>query len=196
MAELSPTTSVRRISDRVGASRMQVWRTFRDVGLHPFHVLTLQTLQPTDKLARVEFFHWLLENRQLHTKMLFTDEAAFNRDGTTNTLNSHIWWPDNPHASKDFQSCFSVTIWCGVIENQLIGQSVLEVRLISEPYPRFPKDELPVLLDIPLHRGENCGCNKMAHLSFRKAGDCISQSKSSKPLDWAAGSGCLATKVT
>jgi hypothetical protein len=34
--------------------------------------------------------------------MLFRDEAFFNKDGITNTLNSHIWSPqnENPHATE------------------------------------------------------------------------------------------------
>jgi hypothetical protein len=53
-------------------------------------------------------------------KILFTDKTKFNRDGITNTWNSHIWSLNNPHASTKtcFQSRFSV--------NQFIRLFVLE----------------------------------------------------------------------
>jgi len=81
-----------------------------------------------------------------------TDEATFNRDGMTNTRNSHVWSLDNPHAFTKihFQSRFSVNIWCRVFGNQDIGPFVLEERLTSERYLRFLEDELPVLLGVPL----------------------------------------------
>jgi hypothetical protein len=91
MAERSPTISVRRISDRVDVSQMQVWRTLHDIGLYTFHLHTDQALQLTDCITRVNSRQWLVENQQLHTKILFTDEATFNRDGITDTRNSHFW---------------------------------------------------------------------------------------------------------
>jgi hypothetical protein len=41
-------------------------------------------------------------------KILFTNKATFNRDGISNTLNSHVWSFTNPHASTEthFQSHF------------------------------------------------------------------------------------------
>jgi len=50
---------------------------------------------------RVEFCHWLLGNQQLRMKILFTDEAKFNRDGVTKRRNPHAWSLDNPRASTE-----------------------------------------------------------------------------------------------
>jgi hypothetical protein len=71
----------------------------------------------------------------------------------TNTGNSHVWSHHNPRVSMEthFQSCFSVDIWCGVIESQVIGPFVLEERLTSERYLRFLEGNLPMLLDVLLH---------------------------------------------
>jgi hypothetical protein len=96
----------------------------------------------------------LFKNQQLHMIILFTDEAVFNMDRITNTRNSHIWSLDNPNASVEtnFQSSFSVNIWCGIIANQLIRLSVLEKSLTFKHYLHFLEDLLSVLLDdIPLH---------------------------------------------
>lgn len=57
---------------------------------------------------------FVLRNRQIHTKILFTDEAIFTRDGITNNRNSHVWSPreENPHAiiETHFQNRFLVNI--------------------------------------------------------------------------------------
>jgi len=47
-------------------------------------------------------------NKQLHSKILFTDKAMFSGDGLTNTWNSNIWSPSNPDNSMEthFQSHF------------------------------------------------------------------------------------------
>jgi hypothetical protein len=51
-----------RISSQVDASQMQVWRTLHVFALYPFHVQTVETLQPPDYIAYVEFCHWLFGN--------------------------------------------------------------------------------------------------------------------------------------
>jgi len=94
-------------------------------------------------------------SRQLHRYILFTDEAQFNRDGLNNTHNSHVWADENPHATVEtnFQLCFSVNVWCVVLDDQLIGPFFLEGRLTGEAYLRFLQKELPRLLeDVPLNK--------------------------------------------
>ena len=38
-------------------------------------------------------------------------------------------------------------MWCAVLDDQLIGPSILEVRLTGEAYLRFLQEELPQLLE-------------------------------------------------
>ena len=65
---------------------------------------------------------------------LFTDEGQFSRDGVNNTHNSHVWADGNPHATVDsnFQLLFSVSVWCAVLDGQLMGPFLLEGRLTGE----------------------------------------------------------------
>ena len=80
-------------------------------------------------------------------------EAQFNHDGVNNTHNSHAWGDENPYATveSNFQQCFSVNVWCAVLDDQLIGPFILEGRLTGETYIRFLQEELPQLLeDVPL----------------------------------------------
>jgi len=85
--------------------------------------------------------------------ILFTDEASFTRDGINNTHNSHRWSDKNPHAivERNSQHHFSVNVWCGVIDNYLIGPAVLLNRLTGRMYVDFLQNELPLLLEeVPL----------------------------------------------
>ena len=50
------------------------------------------------------------------------------------SCNSHVWADENPHATveSNFQLCFSVNVWCAVLDDQLIGPFILDVRLTGE----------------------------------------------------------------
>ena len=59
----------------------------------------------------------------------------------------------NPHATveSNFQHRFSVNVWCGVNNDQLIGPFIIEDRLMAQVYLQFLQEELPNLLeDVPL----------------------------------------------
>jgi len=89
MVRRSPTTSTRRLSTRLGVSRIGVLRTTHEDSLYPFHPQRVQNLHPGDSAMRPEFCHWLHINRQLLPLILFTDEATLTRNGINNTRNSH-----------------------------------------------------------------------------------------------------------
>jgi len=122
----------------------------------------VQHLGPGDFAQRLEFCKWLNGSHQLHRYNLFTDEAQFNRDSINNTHNSHVWADENPCTTveSNFQLCFSVNVWCAVLDDQLIGPFILEGRLTGEAYLRFLQEYLPRLLeDMPL--------NKQGHMYFQ-----------------------------
>lgn len=143
--ERSPSTSTRRISARLGVPQTRVWRTLRMNGLHSYHLQAIQQLRAGDEDRRLEFCRWILENRQVIPFLIFTDEATFTRDGINNTRNLHLWSEENPHATVDthFQERFSVNVWCGLIDNHLIGPVVLPHRLTGPTYLHFLENKLP-----------------------------------------------------
>ena len=62
---------------------------------------------------------------------------------------------ENPHATveSNTQLHFTVNVWCAVVDDQLIGPFILEIRLTGEVYLRFLQEELPRLLeDVPLNK--------------------------------------------
>jgi len=105
----------------------------------------VQHLGPGDFAERLEFCKWLNGSHELCRYILFTDEAQFNLDSANNTHSFHVWADENHHATleSNFQLRFSVNVWCTVLDNQLIGPFILEVRLTGEAYLRFLQAELP-----------------------------------------------------
>jgi len=136
--ERSPTISTRRISIRIGVPHIRVWRTVLLHGLYPFHLQMMQRLEG-DEAKRLDLCRWVIANYRLIPFVLFTDEASFNRDGINNIHNSHRWSDKNPRAivERNSQHPFSVNVWCGVINNHLIGPAVLPNRLTGRAYVDF-----------------------------------------------------------
>lgn len=150
----SPSTSTRKIARRIHVAQSRVWRTLHKEGLYPFHRQKVQHLHPDDEVQRLEFCHWLQHNHNVLPFLLFTDEAKFTRDGINNTRNSHEWDVNNPHATveSNFQIRFSINVWCGMIDDMLIGPVILDDRMTGERYLHFLQNELPALLeDVSLH---------------------------------------------
>jgi hypothetical protein len=82
--------------------------------------------------------------------VLWTDEAGFTRDGVMNLHNLHVWAEENPHPtrSSSFQHRFSVNVWAGIVDDQLIGSYVIEDRIGDAQYLSFLQETLPLLMDV------------------------------------------------
>ena len=134
MVQSSPRASTRRTARRLRVSHTRVWRTLHAEGMYPYHVQRVQYLRPGDFAERLEFCSLLNGSRRLRRYILFTEEARFNRNGVSNTLNYHVWADENPHSTMEsnFQLRFSVNVWCAVLDDQMIGPFILEGRLTGE----------------------------------------------------------------
>lgn len=94
-----------------------------------------------------------IDDARFLSRILWTDESKFNREGITNFHNLHYWAEDNPHVKRQtsFQRKFSVNVWMGVIGNNLIGPHFLPDYLNGESYEYFLRNHLFELLDdVPL----------------------------------------------
>ena len=109
------------------------WLAFNNL-----HVQRVQHLKPEDFPGKVHFCEWLCakntEDPQFVTMLLSTDEAIFTRDGVFNSHSAQLWCDVNPHAihERNFQDRFSVNIWTGGVENQLMDPYVLPRRLTAD----------------------------------------------------------------
>lgn len=146
--------SIRRIAAVTGQSRTSVHTTLHENGLYPYHLQSVHNLHPNDYVPRQIFSRWILENEELISVTLFSDEATFTRNGITNLHNEHVWDIENPHAisENNFQHRFSVNVWGGIIDNVLLGPHIFDGNLNSLMYRDFLRDQLPLLLEnVPLN---------------------------------------------
>lgn len=81
------------------------------------------------------------------------DESCFNNNGIVNRHNSHYWNTSNPHWTRETnaQVRWSTNVWCGIINNQLIGPYFYDGTLTGQRYLNFIQYILPELMDnVPL----------------------------------------------
>jgi hypothetical protein len=101
---------------------------------------TVQGLDLADFPAREAFCQWFLQQCVLNplfvSSVLFTDEAAFTRNGTMNFHNNHMWGEENPHTvvQSRHQQQFSTTVWAGTVDDVLGDPHVLPHRLTGNSY--------------------------------------------------------------
>lgn len=143
----NPRLSTRLIGRRLGISHWSVWQVLKNEGLHPYHFRKVQNLIQSDYAARVVFCAWI--NRKIRqepdvlNRILWTDEAKFTRAGITNHRNEHLWMAENPHAIRpgQFQHEFSINVWAGLLNDQLIGPIVLPDHLNGERFLEFLQND-------------------------------------------------------
>lgn len=122
------TRSLSEIARQVGISRSSIRRVLKNNRQHPYHYIRVQHLQPEDYPARREFCTWLLNQEMLEpnfvSRILFSDESLFGRQGCFNAHNWHIWAEDNPRAifPRAFQERFSVNLWAGLLGDRVVCQ--------------------------------------------------------------------------
>jgi len=77
---------------------------------HDQSIRRIQHLETAGMCRRLEMCRWI-------RNILFSEKAHFTRDGVNNTRNSHLCDRNNPHGTveSNYQRCFSVNVWCGVI---------------------------------------------------------------------------------
>ena len=92
------------------------------------------------------------------SRILFTDEAQFTRDGIVNYHNIHVWHIENPHEIRqsNHQQQFSLNVWAGIVGDCLIGPFIFPQNLNGDTYLDFLQNHLPELLeDVPLNIRQN-----------------------------------------
>lgn len=155
--QINPHVSTRIISLDLVISKSTVHRILKDHKLHPYHVVLHQALSETDFDRRLDHCHWLRsmidEVPYFLSRVLWTDEATFTSSGGVNLHNMHYWSPVNPHWMRevDYQNRWSVNVWCGILNGQIIGPFIFNGHLNGQVYLNFLRNELPALLeDVPL----------------------------------------------
>ena len=105
-----------------------VQRTLNRHRLIPFRIHPMQHLTANQKELRFQFVSQMIIREQdrdpdLFKKVLWTDEATFSTSGMYNRHNVHYWSQVNPrkYQTIKYQGRTSVNVWCGIVNNRIIG---------------------------------------------------------------------------
>jgi hypothetical protein len=122
------TRSIGEITQELDISSRSVHRVLKENKLHPFQYTRVQHLEPEDYPVRRNVCVWLLnkaaEDENFISRVLFSDESSFGRQGCFNHRNLHVWPYDNPRAiyPPAFQCGFSVNLWAGLVGDSVVSQ--------------------------------------------------------------------------
>lgn len=136
----NPHVSSRAIALDIGYCHKSVLNILHMNKFHPFHLHRVQGLEDTDFVKRREFCNLLLcqidENPNFISKILWSDESQFTRDGIVNTHNCHYWAENNPHWIKQVkhQRNWQINVWCGIYNTRIIGPVFFTGTLTAERY--------------------------------------------------------------
>jgi len=155
----NPTFSIADAAKHFNKSSKKIDVTLRKYKYHPYKILPVQQLSDNQKVRREVFcrqmFELKLNDNDLFKKILWSDEASFNTAGLFNRKNSHIWASLNPHGHREiqFQGRRSISVWCGILNDKVIGPIFYEGSLSGERYLHFLENDIENLLDyLPLRQ--------------------------------------------
>ena len=99
-------------------------------------------------------------------KILFTDESSINTAGMFNRKNKHYWSRENPHQIQPvrIQGRRSLSVWCGILGNKIIGPIFLDGNLNGERYTNLLQNNVEHLL-------ENLPIGRYSRLIWQQDGD-------------------------
>lgn len=153
MVHMNVHVSLREIENTLGVPRSTAHRYLRNVNFHPYHISLNQALTVQDHQRRINFCNWaqqrLLNDPTFFNFVMFSDEATFQSDGIINRHNSHYWSAVNPHWMEeiDHQHRWSVTVWCGILNGNLVGPYFFPGTVDGQIYLHLIRNELPILLE-------------------------------------------------
>lgn len=155
--EANPNKSIRSLIPEIGTSYSSIQRTLKKHKYRPFKNRKVQALKPNDFLRRSRFCHNILqkyeENNDYIKNILWTDESSFSTAGLPNRKNSHYWSTENPRGilENNNQGRESFSVWCGILNNKVIGPIFYNGYLTAARYLNFLRNEISEFLEqLPL----------------------------------------------
>ncbi|WP_209391486.1 hypothetical protein, partial [Chryseobacterium sp. RR2-3-20] len=134
-----PRSSIRSAADDLNITITSVHRILKYHDMHPFKFNKVQALKVEDYARRVAFCEFLLvriqEDPNFLSKIIWTDETKFSREGIFNRKNEHFWSDENPHSTREmgYQNKFSLNVFC-LLKNYKKSYFIYEETLNSARY--------------------------------------------------------------
>lgn len=146
--ETNTNKSIRNCVEDLGFSYGTIQRVLRTNGYRAYKVMPVQGLREQDREKRLAFCQTILrkhdEDPNFINSIIFTDESPFSTAGKHNRRNTHVWATENPHevAAIENQGYRILNVWCGMLENRILGPIFLEGILTGERYLRYLQNEI------------------------------------------------------
>jgi len=155
--EQEPETSIRNISREHQLSYSTVQRILKEEKLHAYHYTCVQHLREEDYPRRKRFCEDFLrrvdEDPEFPSRVIFSDESLFTREGIFNSHNMHVWNDENPRTTRtrNYQIRWKINVWAGIMGTKILGPVILPETLNGASYLEFLAENLPDFLEeIPL----------------------------------------------
>lgn len=160
--EVHPRHSIPGASRDLGISSSSVYRILKSHKMHPYSETLVQGFQDGDELRRVEFCESFLiktqEDEQFLSKIIWTDESKFSREGIVNKRNNHHWARKNPHIYREgrFQHTFSFNVFCLLMDDTVMYE-IYNENLNGQRYQEILRGSVSNFLNaLPQNRRREC----------------------------------------
>ena len=135
----SPRKSATQCARKTGVSSTSVRRILKAFKWKVYIARLLHAINDDDPDRRIQFCEWFQqmvnEAEEFVTKIVWSDEAQFNLNGTVNRHNCVYWAPENLHVHVDKAvSLPGVHVCCGLSARGLIGPFFFEGTVTGEAY--------------------------------------------------------------
>lgn len=138
--------SARAITRDTGISKTTVLRILKTrLKMHPYRLHMLHELKEGDHQARIDFANWFLDQEDDYVeRIMWSDEAHFDLDGSLSTRNCIIWSSSNPYASVTHSlHPQRVTVWCGFTAKFILPPAFIEGATVNgERYLRILQEHM------------------------------------------------------
>lgn len=158
----NPNRSIADATKYFYRSAKKIHLTLKKHRYYPYKVLPVQTLTENQKYRRVMFCQEMLllkeDDNNFFRKILWSDECTFSTAGLYNRKNVRIWATNNPQATRaiKFQGRQSLHVWCGILNNKIIGPIFYDGSLTGETYFNMLINDVENLLEnLPLIQYNN-----------------------------------------
>lgn len=135
-----PEDSTRNVGRRFAMNHGTVHKILKRDRQHPYKFLKAHALLPRDLPPRVEFCDWLRRQHQndrgFLSRIIWTDESTFTRNGVWNQRNCHYWARVNPHVLKEtgHQYRWAVNVWAAIHGDRIIGPVFIDGNLTRHKF--------------------------------------------------------------
>lgn len=158
--EANNLSSSRQLALNAGTSQRNAVRILHRHKFKPYHKRSGHTLQQEqDPNRRSEFCTWFLDQRanngNFPRSVLWTDETKFTNCGMFNRHNEVLWRQENPRLLQEVrpQIKFSFNVWCGLVDDRLIGPVIYNQNLNGQRYLHLLHNDIQDALDeLPLEQ--------------------------------------------